>query len=314
MPGQVMVRRVKRSAHGGMTLLVSTALGLCGVSVGNAWEQAPSPPPPPVERTAFPPPTSRAPSRAISPLPAEATPQTPADLAHGRTLYAAHCGRCHGMDGGGGEGPRLAVPELQQAADVEALRGLIRGGVPGTAMRGLWQIGGDDVRDIAAYVWSLGRNEGSAVDLPGDPEEGAALYASMDCSSCHIIGGQGGTMGPVLTRIGLRRGIDHLREALVDPGAALPENPDAAAAGSIYLLISVQTRDGRRITGTRANEDTFTIQIRDEEDVFHSIRKADIVLLQKRFGESLMPSYAGTVNEAGINALVAYLATLKGES
>ena len=243
-----------------------------------------------------------------------ATAQQPADLSHGRTLYVAHCGRCHGMDGGGGEGPRLAVPELQQAQDLEALQGLIRSGVPGTAMRGVWLISGDDVRDIAAYVWSLGRNEVSAADLPGDPEEGAVLYASMNCASCHIIRGQGGTMGPVLTRIGRLRGIDHLREALVDPGAALPENLDRGAAGSIYLLISVQTGDGRRITGTRVNEDTFTIQVRDEEDVFHSIRKQDIVSLQRRFGESLMPSYAGTVNEEGINALVAYLATLRGET
>ncbi len=243
-----------------------------------------------------------------------ATAQQSADLSHGRTLYVAHCGRCHGLDGGGGEGPRLAVPELQQAQDLEALRALIRSGVPGTPMRGVWLIGDDDVRDIAAYVWSLGRNEVSGAGLPGDPEEGAALYASMDCSSCHIINRQGGTLGPVLTRIGRLRGIDHLREALVDPGAALPENPDRAAAGSIYLLISVQTRDGRRITGTRVNEDTFTLQVRDDEDVFHSVRKEDIVSLQKRFGESLMPSYADTVTEEGINALVAYLATLRGQS
>ncbi len=260
-------------------------------------------------------------SAATSPMTPRATPQVasqeaaePADLAHGRTLYVAHCGRCHGMDGGGGEGPRLAVPELQQAADVEAVQGLIRGGVPGTAMRGLWQITGDDVRDIAAYVWSLGQSDVSVAELPGDPEEGAVLYASMDCSSCHIIDGAGGTLGPVLTNIGRLRGIDHLREALVDPAATLPENPVASAAGSIYLLVTVQTRDGRRITGTRVNEDTFTIQVRDEEDMFHSIRKEDIASLQKRFGESLMPSYADTVNEEGINALVAYLATLREKS
>ena len=30
----------------------------------------------------------------------EASAQQPADVPHGRTLYVAHCGRCHGMDGG----------------------------------------------------------------------------------------------------------------------------------------------------------------------------------------------------------------------
>ena len=290
-----------------MALVASMALGFGALSAATS----------PLTSLATPQVASQEPTEhTLQVVPQEPAAQAPqaADLAHGRTLYVAHCGRCHGIDGGGGEGPRLAVPDLQQAADVEAVQGLIRGGVAGTAMRGLWQITGDDVRDIAAYVWSLGRSDVSVAELPGDPDEGAALYASMDCSSCHIIDGAGGTMGPVLTNIGRLRGIDHLREALLDPGATLPENPVASAAGSIYLLVSVQTRDGRRITGTRVNEDTFTIQVRDEEDMFHSIRKDDIVSLQKRFGESLMPSYADTVNEGGINALVAYLATLRGGS
>ena len=257
--------------------------------------------------------TSLATSQVASQEPAEQAPQ-PADLTHGRTLYVAHCGRCHGIDGGGGEGPRLAVPELQQAADLEAVQGLIRGGVPGTPMRGLRIVTDDDVRDIAAFVWSLGRVGASVDELPGDPDEGAALYASMDCASCHIIDGDGGTLGPILTSIGRMRSVEHLRESLVDPGAALPENPSRSAAGSIYLLVTVQTRDGRRISGTRVNEDSFTLQIRDDEDIFHSVRKEDVVSFDKRFGESLMPSYAGTVNVEGINALVAYLATLKGES
>jgi hypothetical protein len=118
----------------------------------------------------------------------------------------------------------------------------------------------------------------------------------------------------VLTNIGHLRGIDHLREALVDPGATLPENLVTSAVGSIYLLVSVETLDGRHITGTRVNEDTFTIQIRDEEDMYHSFRKDEIVLLEKRFGESLMPAYAETMNEEGINALVSYLATLRDGS
>lgn len=242
------------------------------------------------------------------------TVQQPPNVAHGRTLYVAHCGRCHGMEGGGGEGPRLKVRQLQRAADLESLQGLIRAGVAGTPMRGLRIVNDDDVRDIAGYVWSLGRANVPVARLPGDPNAGAALYASMDCSSCHIVDGKGGTLGPALTNIGHLRGIDHLREALVDPGATLPENLVASAVGSIYLLVSVETLDGRRITGTRVNEDTFTIQIRDEEDIYHSIRKDEIVLLKKRFGESLMPAYGETVNEEGINALVSYLATLRDGS
>ena len=34
-----------------------------------------------------------------------ASPDVHADLARGRTLYVTYCARCHGMTGGGGEGP-----------------------------------------------------------------------------------------------------------------------------------------------------------------------------------------------------------------
>ncbi len=234
------------------------------------------------------------------------------DPARGRRLYVAHCARCHGMDGGGGEGPRLAVADLQQAADVEALRAIIAGGIPGTPMGQMWMLDDRDVADVASYVWSMGRNDVAADELPGDPLEGEALYASMGCDACHVINGEGGPLGPVLTEIGYLRSLEHLRESLIDPGASLPENPDPLA-GSRYLPVTVGTDDGRRVRGLRVNEDTFTIQILDEEGIYHSIRK-DGIQLEKHFGESLMPSYADRLNEDGVNALVAYLATLKGES
>jgi putative heme-binding domain-containing protein len=116
--------------------------------------------------------------------------------------------------------------------------------------------------------------------------------------------GQGGSLGPDLSEVGARRSPAYLREALTDPGASAPEG---------FLVISVTTRDGRRVRGTRINEDSFTIQLRDANNRFHSFRKRELAEVNKEFGASTMPSYQTTLTASEIDDLVAYLASLRGE-
>jgi cytochrome c1 len=61
----------------------------------------------------------------------------------------------------------------------------------------------------------------------------------------------------------------------------------------------------------RVNEDSFTIQLRDYEDRFHSLRKNELKDLKKEFGVSTMPSYK-TLAAAELDDLIAYLASLGG--
>jgi cytochrome c oxidase cbb3-type subunit 3 len=67
------------------------------------------------------------------------------------------------------------------------------------------------------------------------------------------------------------------------------------------------------VRGVRANEDSFTIQLRDANNRFHSFRKLDIEDMKKEVGISTMPSYKATLTNAEIDDLVAYLASLRGE-
>ena len=64
--------------------------------------------------------------------------------------------------------------------------------------------------------------------------------------------------------------------------------------------------------GLRINEDTFTIQLRDEAGDIHSLRKEDLTVLDKQFDSSLMPNYRDTFSDAELEDLVAYLASLRG--
>src|SRR5262249_41251489 len=151
----------------------------------------------------------------------------------------------------------------RRGKDNLALYGVIRNGVEGTEMPGAWQMTEREVWRVAGYVRSLGRVE--TATLTGDAGRGRGLYAAEGWGGCHIIRGEGGASGPELTEIGARRSAAYLREALIDPAASVPEG---------FLTVSVTARDGRNLRGVRVNEDSFTIQLRDDENHFRSFRKA----------------------------------------
>jgi cytochrome c oxidase cbb3-type subunit 3 len=227
---------------------------------------------------------------------------TPDDLANGKRLFVGHCAVCHGIEGVGGRGPSLNQPVLRRVANDFQLFIIIRQGIDGSEMPGAWQMSEREARQVAGYVRSLGR--APVAKLPGDPARGQAIYDSKGCSDCHIVRGQGASLGPDLSDVGARRSAAYLSEALLDPGASAPES---------FLLVSVIKRDGTRIRGTRVSEDSFTIQLRDASSRFHSLRKADLSELKKEFGVSMMPSYQDSLSAAEIEALIAYLAGLRGE-
>jgi putative heme-binding domain-containing protein len=225
------------------------------------------------------------------------------NLVRGRKLFDSHCARCHNMGGTGGEGPSLARPTLRHAADEEALLQIIQEGIEGTDMPGTWQISENEVRQIAAYVRSLGRVE--PTPLSGDPKRGQEVFeGASGCSMCHIVGGVGGVLGPDLSDVGLRRGAAYLRESLLSPGAAVARE---------YLPVRVIAKGGEEIVGVRVNEDSFTIQLRDPAGRVHSFPKLEVQDLEKIFGESLMPSYQSELSPSELEDVVSYLASLRGE-
>lgn len=235
------------------------------------------------------------------------------ELERGQRLYQAHCGRCHGVLGLGGEGPGLAVGRLPRAPDHAAVVDVIRNGIPGTGMPGLRAtiLPDEEAALVAAHVISLRQTQ--LVEIPGDPDRGRQVFETTGvCYSCHIVEGRGVGIGPELTGIGMRRGPDYLRASLVDPAAELPVFRSGARSGfARYLPLRAVTRGGEVYEGMRVNEDAFTVQITTGAGSVVSLRKADLVALEKRFGHSLMPATANLSRE-DIDNLIAYLASLGG--
>jgi len=228
-------------------------------------------------------------------------PASPEDLAAGERIYRTQCAYCHGPHGEGGRGAALARPRLPHAPDDAALSAVIESGIPDTEMPGHW-FSPHEILQITAYVRTLGRVQPQKI--VGDPARGQKLYSGKGgCGRCHTVNGRGGALGPDLTDVGARRSVAYLRESLLVPEAAVPEG---------FLQVQLLTRDGRRITGVRLNEDTFSIQIRDLSDNFRSYFRSELVEVTKQFGKSPMPSYKNVLTPDELNDLVAYLDSLRG--
>jgi cytochrome c oxidase cbb3-type subunit III len=248
---------------------------------------------------------------AVGAMPARVGAQNDADVDNGRRLFQGMCVECHGAGGTGGDAPSLNRPRLSHAPDDTALANVIANGIPNTAMPRIRRFTESELQQLVAYVRSVGKM--SQERVPGDAKKGAAIYKNLACSSCHIVAGEGGTVGPDLTEIGALRGAAYLREAVVDPGASLPKGTLSVLSRGYaeYLPVRIVTNQGRDIRGVRVNEDAFTIQVRDAAGTFHSMRKSDLQLLDKQPGKSIMPSFAARVTAPELTDLVAYLVTLR---
>jgi putative heme-binding domain-containing protein len=235
---------------------------------------------------------------------------TPADLEQGKKTFETACSTCHGLDGGGAMGPNIQGIPFRLGAD--AVANIIRSGISGGMPSFSGQLNATQIQQLVGYLLTLSHKDTGTVT--GDPAKGKEVYDSGDCSSCHIISGEGSGRGPELTSVGQLRGAGYLRNAVLYPGTDLPQARIFLETGGLldYLFIHVVTKEGKTYDGTRVAEDSFRIVIKDAGGNFHSFQKSDLRELQKEPGKSVMPSYKGKLSEAQVNDLVAYLASLKG--
>ena len=236
----------------------------------------------------------------VSPAPAARPTVTAQEVARGRALFEAQCAYCHGAGGDGGRGANLARPALRRAPTDEALFRIVNRGIPGTGMPG----NGMSAREtwqVVAFVRTLGRV--ARQPLPGDAASGAQVYQANGCASCHTIQGRGGALGPDLTDVGARSSPAFLRRSLLDPGADVPVG---------FMQVGATTREGRRLTGVRVNEDPFSIQFRDAKGELYTFFKNELAEFAKDEGQTPMPSYRGRLDATALDDLVAYLVSLEG--
>ena len=125
---------------------------------------------------------------------------TTLDVRMGERLFRQQCSRCHGRDGDGGElGPALTNGFSSASTDAGLFR-IVREGIPNTQMIGISRTATEQsVWMVVSYLNSM--NDTGAADLPGDAAAGRQVFAGKgNCSSCHMVNGEGGRRGPDLSR------------------------------------------------------------------------------------------------------------------
>jgi len=226
----------------------------------------------------------------------------PADIEFGAAVYAAQCIQCHGPAGDQVGGVDLKSGRFRYATSDDDLRRIVTLGLPGTSMPGR-RLETREVNGIVAFVRTM-RDYNAASVMAGDVERGVAVFEGKgQCLNCHQVGPRGSHTGPDLSDIGSVRNPGLLQQSLMDPTSRMMP---------INRPVRIVTKDGRTINGRRLNEDTFTVQIIDDQERMLSLAKADLreyTILKT----SPMPSYTDTLSKQEMADVVAYLASLKGK-
>ena len=236
-------------------------------------------------------------------VPASLIAQTyaPADIAYGAKLYAEQCTVCHGATGDVVAGVDLRANRFKRSSTDNDLRTVIATGVAGTGMPP-FKFEPPELTAILAYLRNM-RGVDSKTALIGDPTRGRAVFEGKGgCARCHRVNGNGPRVAPDLSDIGAVRTADALQRVLVDPDAEV-----RFANRSVRAV----TKDGKVITGRRLNEDTYTVQVIDEQERLVSLVKDNL----REYGlvrRTSMPGYRDKLTANELADVLAYLLSLKG--
>jgi cytochrome c oxidase cbb3-type subunit 3 len=235
--------------------------------------------------------------------------------AAGESQFRANCAFCHGLGArGGGRGPDLTRPQKRHGKSDGDLFRTINDGIPGTAMpqNGTTSQGvgmtAEEIWQVVAYIRSVEKKSQPAPG--GDAARGDKVFhGAAGCSTCHMINGKGGRLGPELTNVATARSTESLVESIRYPSRRLATGliENTKEFPQEYETVTVVTRDGLTFKGVALNEDNFSVQMMDMQQQIHLFEKDKLQSFAKT-RESLMPAYdEKTLSEQDLRDLLTYL-------
>ncbi len=250
---------------------------------------------------------------------------TPDELAEGGRLFQSNCTGCHGTAGDQVPGVSLMSGKFRRATNDDEVAGIIRKGVPGTAMQA-FNFTDQQTGVLVAYLKSFsGIAPLSTTGTPalGDANRGKQVFEGKgNCLSCHRVGETGSRVGPDLSSAGLPRppaarfvGFGGPPVAPTDAAivAQLQRDllePDSEISYANRMFRAVH-KDGSVVTGRLLNQDQFNIQLLDSKERLVTLQRSDL----REFApmKSAMPSYRDKLTPQEMADLLAYLFSLKGK-
>jgi putative heme-binding domain-containing protein len=223
--------------------------------------------------------------------------------ADGQKLFSISCAPCHGKNGEGAQGQVEGMRSADLTRGVfkagrqdEDLYRVISDGVRGTEMASFKSLGADQIWRLVVFIRTL-----SVVTpvLNGNPAAGEALFwGKGDCGRCHQIGSRGNRLGPDLSRGGRRSNAENLKKAIVEP------NDDITPG---YAIITVVTRDNKKISGLERWLDNFSARLVDESGNERTFLRDEVTSVTREMRSTMPEGYGKIFSEAELNDLVAYI-------
>jgi putative heme-binding domain-containing protein len=233
--------------------------------------------------------------------PAATAAASPDTILAGREIYNRSCTMCHGKDGDAGDrGPALAARRRYLRSTEQQLFDAIKQGIPGTLMPSS-PLPEADIAKMVAFIRSL---RATAIETPvtGNPAAGQTVFLGKGgCSTCHMVNGRGGLVGPDLSNIGAERSLRYLSEALTTPRPHIP-------AG--YQPVELVTTAGERLRGTLKNEHNFSLQILDQSGRLHLLTRDEVRSITYGTRSPMPTGFNQTLTPSEFDNVVAYLSRL----
>lgn len=233
----------------------------------------------------------------------------------GEYQFRLNCAFCHGLGArGGGRGPDLTRAQKRHGNSDEEMFRNIHDGIPGTAMptatNGGIGVGMSDeeIWQVVTYLRSV--QVKAPAQLTGNATHGKELFnGALGCSTCHMIQGKGGRLGPDLSTVGASRSTEYLVESVRSPSRRLAQGIFEAMKEfpQEYESVSVVTADGAKISGVVLNQDQFTLQMLDTREQLHLFEKDKLRSFETHRESAMLAYDQKTLSDKDLLDLVAFL-------
>ena len=232
-------------------------------------------------------------------------------VAEGHRTFSLSCAPCHGRNGEGAQGQAegMQAPDLTRGVfkagrrDSDLFR-VISEGVRGTEMPSFKSLGPDQIWRLVSFVKSL---TPATVVLKGNPANGETLFwGKGNCGHCHQMGTRGNRYGPDLSRGGRRGGnAESIKKSIVDPNADITPG---------FAVLTVVTRDNKKITGLERWLDNFSARLVDESGNERTFLREEIISVNREMRSTMPDSYGKMFNDTELDDLVAYIVKTRSEA
>jgi putative heme-binding domain-containing protein len=132
-------------------------------------------------------------------------------------------------------------------------------------------------------------------------KKGKAMFTATTCNRCHAVGGEGGNIGPDLTKIGTRFSTKDILEAIIMPDKTISDQ---------YAATEFQLKSGESIIAKLVNEDNklYTVsQNPYDPTTLMEIPKSSVVSKQYSKISMMLPRLVNSLNEDELKDLIAYI-------